>query len=87
MQSRIIESDYFISALIHSMPIFKPAILSSSNCTFRIIATVTLAVIKMHFVKLGSPKNATDAFAMRAIRAVIATKVISRETKLEECKA
>ena len=55
--------------------------------TFRIIATVTLAVRKMHFVKLGSPKNATDAFAKRGIRALIATKVISMETKLQECKA
>ena len=78
---------YFISALIHSVPIYKPAILSFSNCTFRIIATVILAVRKMHFVKLGSPRNVTDAFAMRGIRAVIATKVIARETKLEECKA
>ena len=55
--------------------------------TFGIIATVILAVRKMHFVKLGSPKNATDAFAMRDIRAVIATKVISMETKLEQYKA
>ena len=55
--------------------------------SFRIIAIVTLAVRKMHFVKLGSQKNATDAFAKRGIRALIATKVISMEIKLQECKA
>ena len=38
---------------------------------------MTLAVRKMNFVKLGSPKNATDAFAKRGIRALVATKVIS----------
>ena len=58
--------------------------LSSSNCAFRIIATVILVVIKMHFVKLGSPKDDTDAFAMRDTREVIATKVSSMEAKLEE---
>ena len=45
-----------------------------AKLTFRIIATVTLAVRKMHFVNLGSPKNATDAFAKKGIRALIATK-------------
>ena len=55
--------------------------------TFRIIATVTLVVRKMHFVKLGSPKNGTDAFAKTGTRALVATKVISMETKLEECSS
>ena len=55
--------------------------------TFRIIATVTLAVRKMYFVKLGSPKNGTDAFTKTGIRALIATKVIYMETKLQECSS
>ena len=55
--------------------------------TYRIIATVTLAVRKMHFIKLGSPKNGTDAFAKTVIRALIATKVIYMETKLQECSS
>ena len=40
----------------------------------------------MHFVKLGSPKSATDAFAMRGTRAVIAAKVISKEKLYKNVK-
>ena len=48
--------------------------------TYTIIATVALAVSQV--VKLGSPKNATDAFAKTVIRTLIAMKVISMATKL-----